>query len=169
MDMLEVGKIINTHGLKGEVKIVPWTDYPEQFEELDTVYADRRGEKIKLTVKGIKYQKNNIIVKFSEINSIDEAETYKNLIVFAERDALGELPEGVYYIQDLIGIDVEDEDGNSIGKIKDVFPTGSNDVYVVARENMKDLLLPVIDDVVLSVDIDAKKAVVRIMEGLEDL
>ena len=165
MDLLEVGKIVNTHGLRGEVKIVTWTDAPDVFENLAYVYS---GEQ-KLTIQNVKYQKNNIIVKFKEIPSIDDAEKYKNKVLTAERDMLGELPEGTYYIADLIGLDVYDDEGNNIGVLADVFNTGSNDIYEVKREGKKPLLLPVIDDVVLNIDLDAKKITVHIMEGLDEL
>lgn len=169
MDMLEVGKIVNTHGLKGEVKIVPWTDSPDVFEELEYVTVKLKNEEKKLYISGIKYQKNNIIVKFSQINHIDEAEILKNAVVLAERDMLGELPEGVYYIADLIGLDVCDEEGHIIGCVTDVFSTGANDVYEVKREGQKNLLLPVIDEVVKKVDISAGKITVHMMEGLDEL
>lgn len=169
MDLLEVGKIVNTHGLRGEVKVVPWTDYPEVFEDIEYVYAQKRGEYERLDIAGIKYQKGNIIVRFSQIKDINEAEKYKNLVLYAERELLGELPEGVYYIADLIGLEVVKEDGESIGAIADVLNTGSNDIYDVKREGKKNLLIPVIDEVVLNIDMENKKVTVRMMEGLEDL
>ena len=169
MDLLEVGKIINTHGLRGEVKVAPWTDTPDVFEDLDVVYLKRRSEELKLTIKNIKYQKNNLIIKFSEYNDINEVEPLKNSVLYAERSALGELPEGVYYIADLIGMTVKKEDGEVIGKIKEVLQTGANDVYVVGREKLRDLLIPVIDGVVLSVDTKNSEVTVSLMEGLEDL
>lgn len=168
MNFLEVGKIINTHGLRGEVKIVTWTDYPEVFEDLGTVYVKKRIEQEKLTIKNVKYQKNNIIVKFAEIDSIEEAEKYKNAVLVADRDALGELPEGVYYIADLIDCTVFEEDGKEIGKLVDVFSTGSNDVYDIKREGKKNLLVPIIDGVLKTVDIENKKITIKIPEGLED-
>lgn len=169
MDLLEVGKIINTHGLKGEVKVAAWTDTPDVFEDISVVYIKSRNEYKQLTLSGIKYQKNNLIVKFRELNDINEAEPLKNSILYAERSELGELEEGVYYIADLIGVTVEKENGEILGEIKDVMQTGANDIYVVARNGKKDLLIPVLPDVVLSMDINEKKAVVRLMEGLEDL
>ncbi len=169
MDRLEVGKIVNTHGLKGEVKIVTWTDYPEVFEDLEYVFAKKKTEEIKLNLKNIKYQKNNIIAKFSEINSIEEAETFKNCVLTAERDMLGELPEGVYYIADLIGCEVFSDEGENLGKISDVFNTGANDIYAVSAPQRKDMLIPVTDDTVKSVDIKNKKVIVHLIEGLEDL
>ena len=159
MDLLEVGKIVNTHGLRGEVKVVPWTDYPEVFADIDFVYVKKKSE----------YQKNNLIVRFSQITDINMAEKYKNQVIYAEREILGELPEGVYYIADLIGLDIVTEDGEKIGTVSDVFNTGSNDIYEVKREGKKNLLLPVIDDVVLNIDVDSGKITVRMMDGLEDL
>ncbi len=167
-NLLEVGKIVNTHGLRGDVKVVPWMDYPEEFEELSTVWLKTRRELKKLTLSSVKYQKNNLIVKFKEISDINEAEQYKNCVLLAEREELGELPEGVHYIVDLIGLTVVDESGAEIGKIADVFNTGANDIYDVKREGKKNLLLPVIDDVVKNIDIEGGKVTVHIMEGLDD-
>ena len=169
MDLLEVGKIVNTHGLRGEVKVVPWTDYPEVFEDIETVYIKKKSEYERLDIAGIKYQKNNLIIRFAQLKDINEAEKFKNQVLYAEREALGELPEGVYYIADLIGLDVVKEDSEKVGVIADVFNTGSNDIYEVKREGQKNLLLPVIDDVVLDIDIENKRVTVRMMEGLEDL
>ena len=166
MDLLEVGKIINTHGLRGEVKVIPWTDTPDVFEDLETVYLKNNDV---LTISSVKYQKNNLIVKFKELGDINEAEKLKNQVLYAERSALGELPEGVYYIADLIGLSVRKETGEEVGKIKDVLQTGANDIYVVAREGAKDLLVPVIPNVVLSVDIDGGEVTVSLPDGLEDL
>ena len=169
MNLLEVGKIINTHGLKGEVKIVTWTDSPDVFEDLEYVIIKSKKGDITLTIKGVKYQKNNIIVKFRELERIEDAEPLKNSVLYAPREMLGELPDGVYYIADLIGLEVFDDEGQKIGIIADVFSTGANDVYDIKREGQKNLLLPVIDDVVLDVDIEGGKVTVHIMEGLLDL
>lgn len=167
MDFLEVGKIINTHGLRGEVKVITWTDSPEVFEEIKNVSAKTRTGEVNLSVKGVKYQKNNIIVKFAEINSIEEAEKLKNAILSASRDALGELPEGVYYIADLVGCEVFDESGK-IGVLSDVFTAGARDVYDIKREGKGNLLVPLIDGVLQNVDIAAKRIDITIPEGLED-
>lgn len=169
MDLLEVGKIVNTHGLRGEVKVVPWTDYPEVFEDIESVYIKKKSDYERLDLAGIKYQKNNLIIRFVQIKDINEAEKYKNQVLYAEREALGELPEGVYYIADLIGLDVIKEDGERVGVIADVFNTGSSDIYEVKRDGKKNLLLPVIDEVVLNVDMENRRVTVRMMEGLEDL
>lgn len=167
MDFLEIGKIINTHGLKGEVKVSAWTDFPEDFGNLSYALTKHAGMEKKLEISGVKYQKNNIIVKFREINSIDEAQGYKNSVLYVPKEALGELPENVYYIADLIDCAVFSAEGEKIGILCDVFSTGSNDVYDIRRENAKNLLVPIIDGVVKSVDTDNKKIVIKIPEGLE--
>ncbi len=167
-NLIEVGKIVNTHGLRGDVKVVAWMDYPEDFEQLTTVYIKTRTELKKLTVKNVKYQKNNLIVGFNELKDINEAEPFKNSVLYADRDELGELPDGVHYIVDLIGLDVVNEEGEKIGVLADVFNTGANDIYDVKREGKKNLLLPVIDDVVKSIDIENGVITVHVMEGLDD-
>lgn len=169
MDLLEVGKIVNTHGLRGEVKVVPWTDYPEQFEDIEYAYVKTKDGCERLTLSGVKYQKGNIIVRFKEITDINDAEKYKNRVLYAERGMLGELPDGVYYIADLIGLTVVTDDGREIGKISDVINTGASDIYEVKREGMKDLLIPVTDETVLDVDIDGGSVTVHLIDGLEDL
>ena len=168
MEFLEVGKIINTHGLRGDVKIVTWTDYPEDFEEIERVYIRRKTADEVLNITNVKYQKNNIIVKFKEIADINEAEKYKNLVVYADREDLPELEEGAHYIADLIGLTVIDEDGEVIGELIDVFNTGANDIYDVKRSGKRNLLLPVIDEVVKDIDLENKKITVHVMEGLDD-
>lgn len=167
MDFLEIGKIINTHGLKGEVKISVWTDAPDDFENLRYVLTKSGDEEKRLNISGIKYQKNNIIVKFREINSIEDAQNYKNAVLYVPKSELGELPENVYYIADLIDSEIFSETGEKIGVLRDVFSTGSNDVYDIKRENAKNLLVPIIDGVVKSVDTDNKKIVIKIPEGLD--
>ena len=116
----------------------------------------------------MRYQKNNLIVKFKEYSDINDILQYKNAVLYAERDDLGELPEGVYYIVDLIGLEVFTESGEKIGIIADVFNTGASDIYDVKRDGKKNLLLPVIDEVVKNVDIEGGKVIVNVMEGLDD-
>lgn len=168
MDYLEVGKIINTHGLRGEVKVTSWTDFPEDFEKLEYVIAKKRSGDEQLNIKHIKYQKNNLILKFEGIDTIEQAELYKNTVLTVPKEALGELPEGVYYIADLIGCTVFDAGGNTIGTLADVFSTGSNDVYDIKRKEKKNLYVPIIDGVIEDVDIENKKITINIPDGLED-
>ena len=166
--MLEVGKIINTHGLRGEVKVVAWTDAPEDFENIKKVVTKKGGETVTLTVSKIKYQKNNLIVKFKELDSIDEAELFKNCILSAEKSSLPPLPEGVYYIADLMGCVVYGADGAAVGEITDVFAAGAGNVYEVKASDGKKQYLPANEGTVVSTDIENKKIVMDIPEGLED-
>lgn len=168
MDYLEVGKIINTHGLRGEVKVTSWTDFPEDFEKLEYVIAKKRSGDEQLNIKHIKYQKNNLILKFEGIDTIEQAELYKNTVLTVPKEALGELPEGVYYIADLIGCTVFDAGDNTIGTLADVFSTGSNDVYDIKRKEKKNLYVPIIDGIIEDVDIENKKITINIPDGLED-
>lgn len=164
---LQVGQIVNTHGLRGEVKVVAWTDTPDDFERLKYVYADIGRQKQVLHIRSIKYQKTNLIVSLEESSSIEQAEGLKGAVLYVDREQLGE-PEQGYYICDLIGISVHTDTGALLGKIVEVLQTGSNDVYVVRPPEGKDILLPVIDEVVLSVDIDQEIAIVHVLEGLLD-
>ncbi len=167
-NLLEIGKIVNTHGLRGEVKVVPWTDSPEDFCDLAVVYIKEKNEYKKLTIDTVRFQKNNVLVGFEEYNDINEILHLKNTVLYADRDDLGELPEGVYYIVDLIGLEVYTESDEYIGTIADVFNAGASDIYDVKREGKKNLLLPVIDEVVRKVDIENGRVTVNIMEGLDD-
>lgn len=166
MNRLEVGKITNTHGLKGEVKFIPWTNSPEDFESIKNVYL---LDNTKLTVKSIKYQKNNLILKLGGIDSIEAAEKLKGCVVTAERSELAEIEDGEYYIADLIGLQVYEDTGEVLGIISDVFNTGANDIYEVKRDGKKPLLLPVIDSVVKEIDVEKGRVTVHLLEGLLDL
>ena len=163
-NMLEVGKIINTHGLRGDVKVVAWTDVPEDFEHIKKVYT----KDAVLTVVSVKYQKNNLILKFKEISSIEEAEQYKNCILKTDKSELPPLPEGVYYVADLIGCHVFDQEGAELGEVLDVFTAGAGNVYEVRTEIGKKLYLPANDTTIVSTDISAKKIVMNVPEGMED-
>ena len=164
---LQVGEIVNTHGLRGEVKIVPWLDVPEDFECLKTVYADIGGEKKTFTVASVKYQKANIIVKFREVPDIDAAEKLKRTVLYVDRAQLGEPEEG-YYICDLLGIKVISDEGIELGKIVDVFSTGSNDVYTVEKKGCPAINIPALKSVIKEVNLSEKYILVQLPEGLLD-
>lgn len=164
-ELIEIGKIVNTHALRGEVKIQPWCDDAEMYFELDGVYVDREYYKI----KNARIHKNLVIVKLDGIDSIEQAEALKNIVVKVEKNALGELPEGVYYICDLLGCKVETRFGNMLGIVDDVIKTGSNDVYVLKEtKSKKPILIPVLPETVLSVDIENKSIIVELLKGLVD-
>ena len=168
MNRLEVGKIVNTHGLRGEVKVVTWTDSPEDFEKIKHVFAEKKGGAVPLTVSNVKYQKNNIILKFKEINSIEEAEGYKPVILTAERSELPPLPEGRHYVVDLIGCTVENKDGKELGILTDVFTAGAGNVYDIKPDSGSNILVPANDNTIISIDIDGKRIIVDVPEEWED-
>ena len=164
-NMIEVGIAVNTHGLKGEVKIVPWLDFPEMFEIIDVAYTKNKDQ---LTVENIRYQKSNVIVKFKEIDSVEKAERLKNNVIYVSREVFDDLPDGTYLIADIIGLSVTDGE-TDYGKVTDVIQTGSNDVYVVEKEGSKQLLIPALKDVILDTDLEKGVITVKLLDGLLDL
>ncbi len=162
-NMLEIGKVVNTHGVRGELKIQPWCDDPAIYDELEYIYIG--GERYNI-IKN-RFHKNCEIVAVEGINNINEAELLKNKIVTVERENLGELPSGTYYIADLIGLEVKTSEGEILGIIEEVIKTGSNDVYQVKRDGKKPLLIPVIEEAVNEVNIEEGYVTVTLMKGLD--
>lgn len=162
---LEVGQIVNTHGLRGEVRVTPWMDAPEDFCDLEAVYTPEGAE---LTIQTARLHKGSILATFDGIDSIEAAEVLKNTVLSVPREALGELPDGVYFVADLIGLTVRDE-SCEYGKISDVLQNGGADIYVVERSGQKDLLIPVHPDIVKSVDVASGVVTVALPEGLLEL
>lgn len=137
-DLLEIGKIVNTHGIRGEVKIQPWCDEPELFDELEYLFIE--GEKYNIVRN--RFHKTCQIVQLENVNNIDDAERFKNKIVYINRDAL-ELPEGRYYIADIEGLTVKEQNGRILGVVDEIIKTGSNDVYSLKDTfNKKPVLIP---------------------------
>ncbi len=163
-EILELGKVVNTHGIRGEIKVQPWCDDPEIFDELEYIYiGDKRYDILKSRL-----HKNCEIIALDGVNNINEAELLRNKVVTIEREILGELPEGTYYIADLEGLEVKTVDGQVLGTIDEVIKTGSNDVYVLNNPGKKPILIPVIEQVVKEVNIDDGFVLVELMEGLID-
>ena len=150
----EIGKIVNTFGIKGEIKIYPYVDY---IMDLKYFYVDDN----KMEIEKCRTQKNLVIVKIKGIDDINVVEKLKGKIASVYEEDLPSLPEGTYYIKDLIGLDVITDDGRELGKLDDVIQTGANDVY-----NVNGILLPVIDEVVKKIDLKNHKIVVHLIDGL---
>jgi len=162
-EYLEAGKIVNVHGIKGEVKIMPYTDVPELLCEFDSLFLDRK----EILIERSRVAKNLVIAKLDGVDTPEQAEKLRNKILYMHRDDL-ELDEDTYFIQDLIGVEVKDADTDIVyGKITDVMQTGANDVYVI-RGNGREYLVPAIADVVVSTDIDTNLMTIRPLEGLFD-
>ncbi len=166
MEYIEIGQIVNTNGLKGVVKVNPFTDDISKFEELKYIYIQLKSELKRVKIEQVRYNKNQVLLKLEGIDSIEEAEKYRNFYLKIEKKSQEELGEDTYYIVDLIGINVYSDNDEYLGKIEDVFPTGSNDVYVVKDNLGKQILVPAIAEVVKEVDLKNKKMVIKIIPGL---
>lgn len=163
---LETGKITGTHGLKGEVRVQPWADSPEFLAEFDELYLDKGAKKIE--IKAARVHKNMLIMKINGVDTIDDAEKLRNKILYMDRDDV-ELEEGAYFIQDLIGLDVlDDETGEKIGILAEVTETGANDVYHIKTDEGKVYLIPAIPDVVKDISLEDGAIRVFKMKGLFD-
>lgn len=162
---LEAGKIVTTHGIRGEVKIMPYTDTPELLAEFDRLFIGK--DKNELVIEHSRVFKNMVIAKIEGIDTPEAAEKLRNKLLYMHRDDL-ELDEDTYFIQDLIGIEVRDADSGFVyGRISDVMQTGANDVYVITGGD-REYLVPAIPDVVISTDIDAELMTIRPLDGLFD-
>lgn len=159
---LEAGQIVNTHGIKGEVKIVPWCDTPDFLCDFDVLFIDGKPVEIEL----IRVHKSNVIAKLSGINDVDTAMSMKNKIVSIDRTDVV-LPEGRHFIADLIGLEVRDADTDAVlGIIDDVLTPPASEVYVV-KGNGKEYMIPAVDEFLIETDIEAGYVRVRMIEGME--
>lgn len=164
MESILIGKIVNTHGIKGEVKVYPYTDDIVHLSKLKCIYLDATLQK-KYKIMSSKIWKDMLILKMENIHSIEEAQALKGIDIYIEKEDISHL-EDTYYVEDLIGMNVIDENGKGIGKITYVFHTGANDVYEVKTLEQKEIYLPAIKDVIKEVDIKNKKVQIKMMEGL---
>lgn len=165
MEYIQVGKIVNTHGLRGDVKVLPLTDDPKRFEDLKVVYVG--DEKLKLDIGKVGYIKGNVLLKFKQYCDINDVEKFKNNMVFIDVKDKVKLPEDSFFLDDILGMEVYLEDETHLGTIKDILQPGANDVYVVKNKNLE-YLIPAIKDVVKKVDIEQKKMIITPLEGMLD-
>ncbi|WP_461815835.1 ribosome maturation factor RimM [Faecalimonas sp.] len=164
--LLQVGVISSTHGVRGEVKVFPTTDDVNRFKKLKQVILDTGKEKMVLEVQGVKFFKQFAILKFKGIDSINEIEKYKGKSLFVDRENAVKLKKDEYFIADMIGIDVYTEDDKFFGVLKDVIETGANDVYMISSEEHGEVLVPAIKQCILNVDIENRKMIIHLLEGL---
>lgn len=165
-EMLQVGVIASTHGIRGEVKVFPTTDDVGRFRDLKQVYLDTGREKLLLDVESTKFFKQMVILKFRQFQSINQVEGFRRRPLLVRREDALPLEEDEYYIADMLGMDVVLEGGEHFGVLADVIETGANDVYVVDSDCHGKVLLPAIKDCILSVDIAQRQMCVRLMKGL---
>jgi 16S rRNA processing protein RimM len=164
-----VGKIVNTHGIRGEVRVISRTDFPEErYKKGNTLYIfmEKSKEPIEVTVKSHRVHKSFDLLMFEGYDNINLVEKFKGAMLKVPESQLGELDEGEYYFHEIIGCTVVTEEGETIGTVKEILTPGANDVWVVKRNNGKEVLIPYIEDVVKNVDVDKKTITIRPMEGL---
>ncbi len=154
---LETGKIVGVHGLKGEVRIDPWCDEPEFITKFKALY---KKDGTKLDIRSAKVSKNVAIVGFKDVKTVEEAEKLRGTVVYINRED-AKLPDGVYFVQDIIGLEAVDSvNGTIYGVVTDVIQTGANDVYQITKDG-KDYLIPKIPEVVESVDIENGRIIIN--------
>ena len=165
-DLLKVGVITTTHGVRGEVKVFPTTDDAERFLELEYVLLDTGRELRRLDIKNVRFFKNLVILKFDGIDNINDIEKYKGKDLWIPREEAQELGEDEYYIADLQRLKVVLEDGTEFGTLRDVMETGANDVYIIDSNEHGEVLLPAIKECILDVDLEKNTMTVHLMKGL---
>lgn len=163
---LEIGQIVNTFGIKGMVKVKPFTDNIERFSNLEKIYIKNKSGQTEYKIQEVKYHKNMVLIKFEGIENPEQADLLRNSYLIVDRETEEPLEAGRYYIVDMIGLDVFTDDNEYLGKLEDIYNTGSNDIYVVKNELGKQVLLPAIEDVIKSIDMDNKKVIVHLIPGL---
>ena len=165
-ELLQVGVVTQTHGIRGEVKVFPTTDDAGRFRDLKKVFLDTGREKLPLEIQGVKFFKQFVIVKFKGLDTINEVERFRRCPLLVPREDAVPLEEDEYYIADMIGMQVETENGESFGTLKDVMETGANDVYVIDSISHGEVLVPAIKECIRKVDVAEGKMIVHLMDGL---
>lgn len=164
--LLQIGVITQTHGVRGEVKVFPTTDDPARYKKLKKVILDTGKEQLSLEIQGVKFFKQFVILKFKGIDNINEIEKYKRCPLLVEREDAIPLEENEYFIADMIGMEVQTENGEIFGTLKDVIETGANDVYVIESAMHGEVLVPAIKECILDVNIEEQKMKIHLLDGL---
>ena len=163
---LEIGQIVNTFGIKGMVKVKPFTNNIKRFDDLKNVYIKNRKEKKEYQIEEVKYHKNMVLIKFKGIETPEDANLLRESYLLIDISKEEPLEDGNYYIVDMIGIEVYSDKGELLGNLEDIFNTGSNDIYVVKDNQGKQILLPAISEVIKQIDIEKRKITVHLLPGL---
>ncbi|MGE7621856.1 ribosome maturation factor RimM [Viridibacillus sp. NPDC096237] len=169
MEWYNVGKIVNTHGIRGEVRVISQTDFPEEryvVGEQIALFKKDSKKPLRLTIASARAHKNFILLSFEGYPNINDVEDFRDGILKVSEKQLSELEDDEYYYHEIIGCTVFDEEGTEIGQVKEIFETGANDVWTLKGVNGKDQYIPVIDDVIKEIDVDEKKIIIHVMDGL---
>lgn len=171
--LILIGKIVNAVGLKGELKVYNYCETKERFETLENVYVSK-NDNLELCDKSVelhkilnvRYKEHMVILKVDSCDDRNQAESLKNMYIYMLEEDLEELPEGVYYVKDLVGFDVYGDNGEFVGKLKDIDTNYPQRLYVIERHSKADVLIPGVDEFILDTDIENKRIIVKIIEGL---
>lgn len=161
-----IGKIVNTQGIKGEIRLIPTTDNMEQFENLKEVYIDKKGNLEPYEITSSRCHKQFVLLKLRGVDDMNTAETLKNYEVKVTEDKLKECEEDEYFVRDIYGLNVITDDGEELGTVENIMFTGANDVYVVRNAESKEILIPAIKQCILDIDIENKTMKVNLLKGL---
>ncbi len=165
-EYFEIGQIVNTFGIKGFVKVNPFTDDMQRFGELNYVFVVKNKELLKMQIEEVKYHKNVVLVKFKGIEDINMAEQYKGCYIRIKREDARKLPKDTYFIADLIGVSVFDENDNFLGKVNDIYNNKVHDIYVIKDDLGKQILLPSTKEIIKQIDVENDRIVVHLIDGL---
>lgn len=165
-EYFEIGQIVNHFGIKGMVKVNPFTNDISQFEELKSVLVEKNGKLLDIQIEEVKYSKNQILLKLKGIDTVEEAEKYRNCYIKIARENAKKLPKNTYFIADLLGLTVYTDENILLGKVEDIYNSGASDIYVIKSEDGKQILLPGIKDVIKQIDLEQEKIIVHLIKGL---
>ena len=166
-EYFEIGQIVNTSGLKGVIKVNPFTDDVTKFEYFKKILVEKKNQLIEYEIEEVRYQKNQVLLKLKGVDKVEDAEKLRNCLIKVHRDDEPDLPEDTYYIVDLIGLEVFTEENELLGTVKDIFPLpgARHDVYVVQNGD-KEILLPGKKEVIKQIDLKSHKIIVHLIDGL---
>lgn len=165
-EYFEIGQIVNHFGIKGMVKVNPFTDDILQFEKLKSILLVKDGKLSEVEIEETKYSKNQVLLKLKGIDTVEEAEKYRGCYLKIARSNSKKLPKDTYFIADLLGLTVYTDENILLGKVEDIYNSGANDIYVVKSEDGKQILLPGTKEVIKQIDLEQEKITVHIIKGL---
>jgi 16S rRNA processing protein RimM len=165
-EYFEIGQIVNHFGIKGMVKVNPFTDDISQFEKLKSILIVKDGKLSEVEIEETKYSKNQVLLKLKGIDTVEEAEKYRGCYLKIARSNSKKLPKDTYFIADLLGLTVYTDENILLGKVEDIYNSGANDIYVIKSEDGKQILLPGTKEVIKQIDLEQERITVHIIKGL---
>ncbi len=164
MKFIKIGKILKTHGLRGQVSVLPLTDYVERFEEVGWVYIE--GIKGKLYIKDVRYRPKDVLISFDGYNNITQVEQFKGQYLLIEEMQKRDLPRNTYYISDIIGLEAYTVDKRYLGKVVDILQAGSNEVYIIKDKDKKEIMIPAVREFIPEISLEEGKIIINPIEGM---